>query len=133
MRRAASGVLAWLVCVGARPSSRPSGRGDWPVAAEASDRNWLLFQQHGRLLAVFSIEPHSVLHVGRGGVCAEAHRTSNGQLARRFGDVAIHGGANPLRVSTSARHHYYVGIFHTKDERLQYDNYAYTFASEPPR
>ena len=35
-------------------------------------------------------------------------------------------------MSSSAKSYYYVGVFHTKDARLQYDNFAYTFAAEPP-
>ena len=104
----------------------------WSVTADASDRNWLLFQQHGELFSVFSIEPHIVLRIGRGGACEERHRTSNKYFARKFPNRAIHGGANPLRVSTSKRSHYYVGIFHTKDASLQYENYAYSFSAEPP-
>ena len=105
----------------------------WPEAGEASsDRNWVLFEQSGALYSVFSIEPHVVLRIGRGGTCEEKHRTSNRWFARRFAERAIHGGANPLRVSTSSRSHYFVGIFHTKDEKLQYENYAYTFEATPP-
>ena len=67
----------------------------WPEAGEASsDRNWVLFEQSGALYSVFSIEPHVVLRIGRGGTCEEKHRTSNRWFARRFAERAIHGGAN---------------------------------------
>ena len=105
----------------------------WPAAAHMSDRNWVLFQHGGDVFAVFSIEPHVILRVGHSGRCEERHRTTNRFFARRFArTTAIHGGANPLLVRTSRGTQYYVSIFHTKDASLQYENFAYTFAAEPP-
>ena len=44
-----------------------------------------------------------------------------------------HSGANPILVRSSrGTGFYFVSVFHTKDQSLQYHNYAYTFAAEPP-
>ena len=34
-----------------------------------------------------------------------------------------------MEVATVVQAHYYVGVFHTKDAALRYENYAYTFAA----
>ena len=64
--------------------------------------------------------------------CTEAHRTHNRYFSL-FGERAIHGGTNPM-LERHARGPgvYFVSVFHTKDRALQYQNYAYTFAAEPP-
>ena len=104
----------------------------WVGGHDGSERNWVLFQRKGNVFAVFSVEPHIVLNIRQDGHCEEQHRTSNRIFARRFANRAIHGGANPLLVRTTSKSYYFVSIMHTKDKSLQYENYAYTFAADPP-
>ena len=105
----------------------------WKGAPDETDRNWLLFEHDGKPRVLFSVEPHVVLTLRANGGCELEHQTSNAVFERRFGGLALHGGVNPvLLTSASGVAFYFVGIFHTKDAKLSYRNYVYTFEARPP-
>ena len=72
-----------------------------------------------------------MLSLGRDGN-ERQHVTSSAAFARRFRGVAVHGGANPVLVRRSNAEPYFLSVFHTKDARLRYQNYVYTFSASPP-
>lgn len=139
------GATASEVSVGVPLYSEPT-RLRWADAPSPVDRNWLFFEHRERnadgvgsgkdalkAYALFSIEPHLVLRLGEGGACVEEHRTSNPVFGKRFAGRVVHGGANPLLISSAqGKPFYYVSVFHTKDDELRYKNYVYTFAARPP-
>ena len=105
----------------------------WQKLHDPNDRNWLLFSQDGYTYAIFSIEPHVVLQVASDGSCEEAYRTSNRIFSRRFPGRDVHGGANPIIVTSSVgKPLFHLGILHTKDATMQYANFAYIFSAVPP-
>lgn len=77
------------------------------------EKNWMLFEHAGELLAVYTIAPHVILHLDLRGQeaihCRRIHTTSwdVGAYARRFGEPR--GGAPPVRVGD----HYHV-FFHSR-------------------
>ena len=76
-----------------------------------------------------------MLELRQDGACSLAAATSNAVFARRphLSGAALHGGAAPLLIaSAGGTPFYYVAIFHAKDHRLAYHNYAYTFEPRPP-
>jgi len=88
---------------------------------------------------LYSLEPHVVLELhGDGigdGATSLVAATSNAVFARRphLAAAALHGGAAPLLIaSAGGTPFYYAAVFHAKDRRLAYTNYAYTFEPRPP-
>lgn len=53
-----------------------------------------------------------VLTLDAHGRCDERHRTSNAVFSRRFPERAVHGGANPLLVSSKAGDPFHIPNFH---------------------
>eukprot|EP00964_Phaeocystis_antarctica_P037385 scaffold21349_cov66-Phaeocystis_antarctica.AAC.2 len=118
----------------------------WPAAAEVTDRNWLVFEHEGspspspnsnegRRLVLYSLEPHVVLELHGDGTTSLVAATSNAVFARRphLAAAALHGGAAPLLIaSAGGTPFYYAAVFHAKDRKLAYTNYAYTFEPRPP-
>ena len=110
----------------------------WPATAETTHRNWLLFEHGGRTHVLYSLQPHVVLELreAEGGACELIGASANAVFEQRggpFAGAALHLGAGPLLVSSAGGTPiYYVALFHTKDEDLDYQNYAYTFEPRPP-
>lgn len=77
------------------------------------EKNWLLFEHDGELLAVYQIAPHTILRVdlaGKGAIaCRPIHTTTwdVSAYAGRFG--APGGGAPPVRQGDA-----YVSFFHSR-------------------
>lgn len=97
-----------------------------------SEKNWLFFRSHGRVYAVYSIEPHVVLHVDiKNGRAAEAFRTSSRQFPRLIlPQTSLHLGAGPVRLLDM---HAFLFVGHTTHfETRQYMNFLYLTEDVPP-
>ena len=84
---------------------------------------------------LYSLEPHVVLELHGDGTTSLVAATSNAVFARRphLAAAALHGGAAPLLIaSAGGTPFYYAAVFHAKDRKLAYTNYAYTFEPRPP-
>ena len=110
----------------------------WSATAEVTHRNWLLFEHGGRTHVLYSLQPHVVLELrdAESGACELIGASASAIFERSsgpFAGAALHLGAGPLLVSSAGGTPiYYVALFHTKDDDLEYQNYAYTFEPRPP-
>lgn len=94
----------------ARTPARPL---HWDGPRQAIEKNWMLFEHEGELLAIYQIAPHVVLRADLAGsgsiLCKTAYKTDwdVAAYAARFG--APRGGAPPVRQGDA-----YVAFFHSR-------------------
>jgi peptidoglycan/LPS O-acetylase OafA/YrhL len=98
-----------------------------------AEKNWMFFESDGLQRFVTDVEPHTIYDVTTRSPENELIRAAmetNPRLAEAVtkNGAKIHGGANPIRVTSDI----FLGSFHTITAGGVYANFLYEFYAHPP-